>query len=100
MNRKPATALNARPNDGGVRGRILDKMTQWFPGTTKPVRVGIYQIDVSEPTSAFRRPRWSVWDGKKWMLCTHELAYALVMTKPESRQNWEWRGMASPSNAE
>ena len=77
----------------------MDNMTPWFDDHIKPSRVGVYQIDVSEPTSAFRRPRWSVWDGKKWMLCTHDLDYALVMTRPESRQNWEWRGMASPPNA-
>ena len=78
----------------------MDNMTQWFPGNVKPVRIGVYQIDVSDRDAPFRRPRWSVWDGKKWLLCTHDFPYALVMTQPENHQRFSWRGLADkPPNA-
>ena len=36
------------------------KLTPWMPGTTKPVRKGLYQ------RLWLGGPSWAIWDGENW----------------------------------
>lgn len=38
------------------------KLTPWFPGNVKPVRVGVYQ----RPYGSYDYPLYCWWDGKEW----------------------------------
>ena len=66
------------------------KLTPWFPGTVKPVRVGVYERQYS----LMRSERlYCHWDGKYW--------YAWAMTPKQAEkaytlsalQNLPWRGV-------
>jgi len=36
------------------------RLTPWFPASTKPARIGVYEVDVG------RHLWWRFWDGKNW----------------------------------
>lgn len=74
------------------------KLTEWFPVSIKPVRVGVYDVDVPMKINKF-----SYWDGERWGLCGADEAEALSgkagaykwhihssMTVPSAK----WRGIA------
>jgi len=56
------------------------EVTDWFPVTTKPVRVGTYEVLTKEST-AWPFPTKAVWDGKAW-----------------DADVTEWRGLAKDPN--
>ena len=40
---------------------LKSKTTDWFPGTKKPARIGVYQREYLENCL-----RFSYWDGHRW----------------------------------
>ena len=64
--------------------------TPWFPGSTPPVRVGVYQR--RQPG---RVVQWySYWDGKRWSAIALSAQQALEdKTMASAEQHWEWRGL-------
>jgi hypothetical protein len=55
------------------------EMTDWFPASVNPVRVGEYEILTTEAIN-WPFPSKGYWDGKKWDLLDHTVA--------------QWRGLA------
>lgn len=66
------------------------KLTPWFPGSVKPVRVGVYERDYDRGY-----PVYSRWDGKHW-LWTYDSSRqaAIEQGKLSPFQNIPWRGLA------
>lgn len=60
------------------------EMTDWFPVSIKPVRVGVYEILTKESIN-WPHPNKGLWDGKKWNFLDHTVE--------------EWRGLAQDPNA-
>lgn len=56
------------------------ELTDWFPVSTKPVRVGVYEILTQESIN-WPFPDKSMWDGKKWDSLDHTVT--------------AWRGLAN-----
>lgn len=69
------------------------KLTGWYSGDQKPVRVGVYQ-----QTNGNFRLGYQYWDGKLWRSwCkTPEDAYRVREGLPAAPvyQNDQWRGIA------
>jgi len=65
------------------------KQTQWYPGTIKPVRVGVYK----QRNDA--RVGYQFWDLKRWHAwCeTPEQAALATTIAHDSFQNDPWRGL-------
>lgn len=70
------------------------KLTPWYPGHVKPVRVGVYERDYADNLKC-RRPRFCYWDGIAWNChgTTKEHAEIFKDT-PSAYQFLEWRGIA------
>jgi len=70
------------------------KLTPWFPGTTKPVHIGVYQ----QMSIGFNNLGYQYWDGALWHAWedTPEGAYKLRLTTAihARYQNDDWRGVA------
>lgn len=64
------------------------KLTEWFPGDVKPVRVGVYE------RNALFYLNYSYWDGSVWgqLRGTPTDAW-LDRRKASLWQNFEWRGV-------
>lgn len=60
------------------------EMTDWFPVSVKPVRVGYYEILTKESIN-WPYPNKGLWDGKKWNFLDHTVE--------------EWRGLAKNPEA-
>jgi hypothetical protein len=74
-------------------------LTDWFPGSAKPTRKGVYERDDTGTVMCDGRPNFSKWDGSKW--CSSE-----VTAESAARNSWEsceqdlpWRGLAENPNA-
>ena len=67
------------------------KLTPWFPGTVKPVRVGVYERQYS----LMRSERlYCHWDGKVWSTWARTPRVALKDAFMSSMfQNLPWRGV-------
>lgn len=66
------------------------KMTPWFPGDVKPVRVGVYQRHYS-----FENDRFCHWNGLFWSNNGRTVDIADQFSEVESRvQDLPWRGLA------
>lgn len=64
------------------------KLTPWFNGKEKPVRVGLYQRDVR----GFVVYAW--WNGHTWSLGDKSKRRTLSFKRHSSyHQNLEWRGV-------
>lgn len=61
------------------------KRTPWYPAHIKPVRVGMYEIQVSGFVFS---GYW--WDGKRW-LAGENSAYSLW-----TQTKLKWRGLTAP----
>ena len=59
------------------------ELTDWFPVSVKPVRVGFYEILTKESIN-WPYPNKGLWDGKKWNFLDHTVQ--------------EWRGLAKDPN--
>lgn len=60
------------------------ELTDWFPVSIKPVRVGVYEILTKESIN-WPHPNKGLWDGKKWNFLDHTVE--------------EWRGLAKDPGA-
>lgn len=66
------------------------KLTPWFTGDQKPVRVGTYQRDFSPAVF------WCYWNGEKWSIASNciETPEFYSQNKYYSEaQNLPWRGV-------
>jgi hypothetical protein len=69
----------------------MSKLTPWFPGHIKPLRVGVYERQRAAFWTIF-----SYWDGKRWGFNHDTAADALRDRKFHSySQGMPWRGLAS-----
>ena len=70
------------------------KLTEWYPGDVKPVRVGVYQQQSGiRPVSI----GYQYWDGSFWngWFKTAEMAFRFRRSRVSiSHQNDPWRGVA------
>ena len=63
--------------------------TPWFPGSTKPVRVGVYLRKVSHAWELY-----SYWDGKKWHVnVPYPQDAALFRGRVSTYQTLPWCGL-------
>lgn len=67
------------------------KLTNWFPGYIKPVRVGVYQ-----QLNGSGKLGYQYWDGVRWhsWATLPELATDTCFWAAEFYQNDSWRGLA------
>ena len=66
-------------------------LTAWLPGSSTPVREGVYERRVSDGS-------YSCWNGRTWNRDAETPAAAAGATEPSAFQNASWRGLAEPSN--
>lgn len=67
------------------------KLTDWFPGDVKPVRVGVYETS-SNAGACFQH-----WNGKYWGRASNTPDQAASKASDRSVfQEDSWRGLASP----
>jgi hypothetical protein len=66
------------------------KKTPWFPGTAKPVHVGVYERTYPLWQSVY----YARWDGKRWYCFCHSPAEAARDKVPSDYQKLPWRGLA------
>lgn len=67
---------------------MTEKLTDWFPPSIKPVRVGVYQREHRG------RAKWARWDGKSWNLTLIDRARAEIASIRTTHANLPWRGLA------
>ena len=66
------------------------KLTPWFPGTVKPVRVGVYERDYDTPL-----PHYCYWNGKWWCRLSFDPDDAMNQKGVKSvYETLPWRGVA------
>jgi hypothetical protein len=66
----------------------MPKLTQWYPGTIKPAREGVYQKQL--PTSIV----YSRWWGGKWRALAMLADDAARQTQESAFAGRPWRGLA------
>jgi len=69
------------------------ELTPWFPGSVKPVHIGVYETDDVLPDDAC----FQHWNGTFWGLCSWSAEHAA--TRGQARgvsgfQESNWRGLA------
>lgn len=64
------------------------KKTPWFPGTVKPVHVGVYQRDYAS------RVAYCKWDGVFWYWAAPRRKEAQRECGKSISQTLPWRGLA------
>lgn len=69
-------------------------LTDWFPGSTKPVRKGVYQRQYTYGKTP--SIQYCYWNGKGWGMGEHTVEQAMrhedaFMVAP--RQHLPWRGV-------
>ncbi len=65
------------------------KLTPWYPGTIKPVRVGVYERRYPDGATLY-----SLWDGVQWYWAWDTAALASREYKYTYTQTIPWRGVA------
>ena len=65
------------------------KLTEWYPGDVKPVRVGVYQRRY--PNNAIM---YCYWNGLFFFAGEYTVNKAIVYKFDTLRQNLPWRGVA------
>lgn len=66
--------------------------TEWFPGTERPVHVGVYETWSDGPESWFQ-----FWNGAYWGWSEHSPLEAYNRKEIYSRhQHDQWRGLTEP----
>ncbi len=64
--------------------------TPWYPSKTKPVRVGVYEVQVKELTNEM----FSYWNGKTWGWAEYSLQDAeKYKHNVGGNQEKVWRGL-------
>ncbi len=70
------------------------KLTPWFTGDQKPVRVGVYQRKNSRHEQYVTATHYSYWDGAEWCASAHDTLLAKSYCAYASlSQNLPWRGV-------
>ena len=65
------------------------KLTPWFPGTVKPVRVGVYERKYRNGWRAY-----CSWTGKAWSSpSSAPKEAAMIKFSRSANQNVSWRGV-------
>lgn len=67
-------------------------LTDWFPGSVKPVRKGVYQREYIYGKAKI--PTFCYWDGKQWYAGAHTVdgaACNFPLLAPN--QSLRWRGV-------
>lgn len=71
-------------------GEQAESLTNWFPATSRPTRVGVYQRDEDGTVC------YSYWSGAHWCWSKKSAASAFAFKLyPSSRQDLPWRGKRS-----
>lgn len=65
------------------------KLTQWFDGNIKPVRVGVYQREYG-----YGKLFYCKFDGKNWLVCYLTIEEADSCCSLSVCQDVPWRGLA------
>lgn len=64
--------------------------TPWYPSKTKPVRIGVYEVQIQEMT----RECFSYWNGKTWGWAEQSIEDAVKYKKDVGgNQDKVWRGL-------
>lgn len=70
------------------------KLTEWYPADVKPVREGVYQVDI------YGASWFSYWDGERWGWASGNKREAEInrdeATAMWDRKNVMWRGIEKP----
>jgi hypothetical protein len=73
-------------------------LTDWFPGSAKPVRKGVYQREYTYGKS--KGLQYCYWNGKEWGLGNFTVENAMLNAMldgkaflPAPRQRLPWRGV-------
>ena len=69
-------------------------LTDWFPGSTKPVRKGVYQRQYTYGKTP--SIQYCYWNGKGWGMGEHTVEEAMWYAKvfiSSHRQHLPWRGV-------
>ena len=64
------------------------KLTGWYDGKQKPVRVGVYERDYAYITL------YAKWDGNKWCTASTVAKFAAQCVKKSHFSKLPWRGVA------
>jgi hypothetical protein len=72
----------------------MSALTQWFPGSIKPARAGVYERDDSKTDMANGNPGYAYFDGKRWRAQSNSVRLAAVRVLDSSHQRLPWRGLA------
>lgn len=71
-------------------------LTDWFPGTVKPVHAGFYERDYTIKGLPKIFPI-DYWDGEFWLAAYEGLTPSLAKSRPRcGYQELPWRGLAAP----
>ena len=68
---------------------MKEKLTEWFDGSEKPVKRGIYQRKFSTERIVF-----SKWNGREWLYSWGNAGGANQATWKSAAQDLPWRGLA------
>ena len=76
----------------------MAKLTEWYPGHIKPVRVGVYERDYGPTENG--ESIFCHWNGKRWSWGGNSVddvqrAMSVVKEISSGRQSLPWRGLAS-----
>lgn len=69
-------------------------LTDWFPGSVKPVRKGVYQREYIYGKA--KVPYYCYWDGKQWYAGAHTVDGAVkefLIRFVSPGQSLRWRGV-------
>ncbi|WP_257835249.1 hypothetical protein [Burkholderia glumae] len=75
----------------------MSKVTDWYPASVKPVRVGVYEIQ--DGTSDIFGPVYSYWNGSRFGYRSSLPERAFLMRKEETMALpvIRWRGLKEPA---
>lgn len=71
----------------------MTERTNWYPGTVKPKRIGLYERNIK---FWHTKIRWSFWNGRFWGGWAGSKAFAVANQNYRSTtQEAPWRGLAA-----
>lgn len=70
----------------------MSEVTEWYPASVKPLRVGVYETDFLT-----RAGNFAYWDGKLWGNSKSSPRAANMRRSPSPVQDKGWRGLKEPA---
>lgn len=70
------------------------KLTEWYSGDQKPVRVGVYERDYSEEYQDNEIGVYCRWDGERWYVYDDSIEASAKQWVVTTMQSLPWRGIA------